>query len=394
MTSIDCAIIGGGPAGLMAAERLATAGRSVVVFDQMRSLGRKFLLAGRGGLNITHSEPLDRFLPHYGPAAAALAPALAAFGPTELRTWCEGLGQPTFIGTSGRVFPQAFKATPLLRAWLRRLDGLGVQFRPAHRWTGWTATSALRFEAPAPLQIAARQTLLALGGASWPRVGSDGAWTTILRDAGIALTPLRPANCGIHIEWSAVFRDRFAGAPLKRIVATIGDHTATGEAIVTADGLEGGVIYALGRPIRQALERAGEAALHLDLRPDLDGAELARRMGGSGISRANAWRRAGLSAAAAGLVREVGGDPKRATVRVTGLAPIARAISTAGGIAFDALDQHLMLRARPGVFVAGEMIDWDAPTGGYLLQACFSTGWRAAAGIIAGAAVTAPTSDG
>jgi uncharacterized flavoprotein (TIGR03862 family) len=381
MEHIDCAIVGGGPAGLMAAERLATAGRTVVIFDQMRSLGRKFLLAGRGGLNITHSEPLDRFLTRYGPAAPALASALDAFGPAQMRAWCESLGQPTFVGTSGRVFPQSFKATPLLRAWLRRLDAMGVQFRPAHRWTGWTDSGALRFDDRA--EIDANTTLLALGGASWPRLGSDGAWTTILRDAGIELTPLRPSNCGVHVAWSAIFRDRFAGEPLKRIEARIGEHSVRGEAIITADGLEGGVIYALGRPIREALERAGEAALHLDLRPDLDAADLARRMGGRGLSRANAWRRAGLSPAAAGLLREVGGEPKHAIVSLTGLASLERAISTAGGIPLDALDSNFMLRARPGTFAAGEMLDWDAPTGGYLLQACFSTGWDAAGGMLA-----------
>ena len=381
MTQIDCAIIGGGPAGLMAAERLAAAGRTVVIFDQMRSLGRKFLLAGRGGLNITHSEPLDRFLTRYGAAASALAPALDGFGPGAMRAWCAGLGQPTFVGTSGRVFPQAFKATPLLRAWLRRLDALGVQVRPGHRWIGWTESSALRFANGA--ETDAGQTLLALGGASWPRLGSDGAWTTILGDAGIPLAPLRPANCGVCVAWSGLFRDRFAGEPLKRIAARIGDHTARGEAIITASGLEGGVIYALGRPIREALERAGEAALQLDLRPDLDAAELGRRMGGPGVSRANAWRRAGLSPAAAGLLRETAGDPKNATVSITGLAPLDRAISTAGGIRLDALDPHFMLRARPGTFAAGEMLDWDAPTGGYLLQACFSTGWHAAGGMLA-----------
>lgn len=381
---IDCAIIGGGPAGLMAAERLAGAGRAVTIFDRMPSLGRKFLLAGRGGLNITHSEPLDRFLARYGPAAAALAPAIDAFSPKDMRAWCDGLGQASFVGTSGRVFPLAFKATPLLRAWLRRLAGLGVQFRPSHRWAGWTDSGALRFHAAAgPVEIEAATTLLALGGASWPRLGADGAWTAILRDAGIPLTPLRPDNCGVHAAWSGHFRERFAGEPLKRIEARIGAHTARGEAIVTAEGLEGGVIYALGRPIREALERAGEAALQFDLRPDLDAAELGRRMGGRGLSRANAWRRAGLSAAAAGLLRETGGEPKRAVVRLTGLAPIARAISTAGGIALDALDEGFMLRARPGTFVAGEMLDWDAPTGGYLLQACFSTGWHAAGGMLA-----------
>ena len=246
------------------------------------------------------------------------------------------------------------------------------------------APTTLRFETPdGPTEVGARATLLALGGASWPRLGSDGAWTAILREAGIPLAPLRPANCGVHVAWSAIFRERFAGQPLKRIVARIDGEPAGGEAVITTEGLEGGVIYALGRPIREAVERAGQAVLHLDLRPDLDAAELARRMGGRGVSRANAWRRAGLSPAAAGILRETAGEPKHAEVTITGLASIDRAISTAGGISLDAVDADLMLRARPGTYVAGEMLDWDASTGGYLLQACFSTGFRAAAGMLA-----------
>lgn len=380
MENIDCAVVGGGPAGLMAAERLAAAGRAVTVFDRMPSVGRKFLLAGRGGLNITHTEPLDRFVARYGEAGAALTPSLQAFGPQDLRDWCAGLGEPTTVGSSGRVFPASFKATPLLRAWLRRLAGLGVQFRVGHRWLGWDPAGALRFEtASGPIGVRAGATLLAMGGASWPRLGSDGAWADILRGDGMTVAPLRPSNVGVVRPWSDHFRERFAGSPLKRLVGTIGAHQAQGEAIVTATGLEGGLIYALGRPIREALERDGVARLTLDLRPDLDEATLHRRMGGPGVSRANAWRRAGLSPAAAGLLRETGDDPKRVMLDLTGLAPIDRAISTAGGVTVDG---ELRLQGKPGVFVAGEMLDWDAPTGGYLMQACFSTGWQAAATIL------------
>lgn len=383
MENIDCAVVGGGPAGLMAAERLAAAGRTVTVFDRMPSVGRKFLLAGRGGLNITHTEPLDRFAARYGDAAAALTPALQAFGPQDLRNWCAGLGEPTTVGSSGRVFPASFKATPLLRAWLRRLSGLGVQFRVGHRWLGWDPVGALRFETTAgPLSVRAGATVLAMGGASWPRLGSDGAWADILRADGVTVTLLQPSNVGVLRPWSDHFRERFAGSPLKRLVGTVGAHQAHGEAVVTATGLEGGLIYALGRPIREALERDGVARLTLDLRPDLDEATLHRRMGGPGVSRANAWRRAGLSPAAAGLLRETGGSPKRVELDLTGLASMDRAISTAGGVELGAVGADLALRGRPGVFVAGEMLDWDAPTGGYLMQACFSSGWHAAGAIL------------
>ena len=382
--SPQVAIVGGGPAGLFAAERLAESGLSVAVYDRMPSVGRKFLLAGRGGLNLTHSEPLHRFLDRYGPAAAALTPAIEAFPPDALRAWCDGLGQGTFVGSSGRVFPKAFKATPLLRQWLRRLIGLGVVFHTFHRWLGWSDDGALRFATKSGGEALERPaaTLLALGGASWPRLGSDGGWASILQARGIAVAALQPANCGVLHAWSPGFRERFEGQPLKRIAISHGDATARGEALITADGLEGSAIYALSRPIRAALERDGRAILWLDLRPDLDEATLRRKMGGSGISRANAWRRAGLAPAACGVLREIAGEPKRAVLTITGLRPIERAISTAGGIALDALDDWLMLRAVPGVFAAGEMLDWEAPTGGYLLQACFSTGSLAAHGIV------------
>lgn len=341
----------------------------------MPSPGRKFLLAGRGGLNLTHSEPLDRFIARYGPAGERLRPAIEAFGAEALRAWCEGLGQEVFVGSSGRVFPRALKASPLLRAWLRRLDGLGVASRPGHRWLGWTPDGALRFDR---VEVRPAATVLALGGASWPRMGSDGAWVDILRDRGVAVTTLRPANAGVLHRWSDDFRTTFAGEPLKRIAVSLGSTSVRGEAVITETGLEGGAIYALWREIDQAIAREGRAVLALDVRPDLDEAELRRRMGGKGVSRANAWRRAGLSPAAAGLLREVGGEPKRAALEIEGFSPIERAISTAGGIGWDQIDAGYGLRAVPRVYVAGEMLDWSAPTGGYLLQACFSTGWAAA----------------
>ena len=377
------AIIGAGPAGLMAAETLAAAGLTVDVYDRMPSPGRKFLLAGRGGLNLTHSEPLPVFLARYD--TPAVTPAIAAFPPAALMDWARGLGQDVFTGSSGRVFPVAFKATPLLRAWLRRLDAMGVRLHTGARWTGWDAAGALTFDGRDP--VLADATVLALGGASWPRLGSDGGWVEVLRAAGVGVAPLRPANCGFAHAWSDPFAARWAGHPLHRVRATIGDHTAMGEATLTAAGVEGGLIYALSAPIRAALDRDGLATLLLDLRPDLDAATVAQRLGGTGQSAANALRRAGLDRAASALVREVGDGPlvarvKALPLRLTGTAPMERAISSAGGVRFVALDPTLMLHARPGVFVAGEMLDWDAPTGGYLLQAAFATGRLAASGVI------------
>ena len=374
------AVVGGGPAGLIAAERLAAAGCAVTVYERMPSPARKFLLAGRGGLNLTHSEPPEQLTTRYNEAAHALGPALRNFPPEALRAWCDELGQTTFIGSSGRVFPKAFKATPLLRAWLGRLGAAGVVLRTGHRWTGWQ-DAALRFETTGgPVLIEANATVLALGGASWPRLGSDGGWVATL---DMPISPLRPANCGFTCAWSDLFRTRHEGAPLKRIAARFGDRVVRGEALVTADGIEGGAIYAHAPALRGAIAANGEAMLELDLRPDLERSALTAKLGGPGVSTANALRRAGLDAAAAGLVREQ--DPTRplpdriktARIRLTGTRPIARAISTAGGVPFAALD-GLMLPAHPGTFLAGEMLDWEAPTGGYLLQACFSTGWAAA----------------
>ncbi|MCC7049346.1 MAG: TIGR03862 family flavoprotein [Alphaproteobacteria bacterium] len=384
------AVIGGGPAGLMAAEVVAGAGVPVTVFDRMASMGRKLLMAGRGGLNLTHREPVERFCRRYGAAAQWMRPHLDAFPPSAAVAWCEGLGQPTFVGSSGRVFPRAMKASPLLRAWLARLAGLGVGFVPRARWTGWNEAGALTFAHRPP--FAADATVLALGGASWPRLGSDGAWTALLPD--VAMAPLRPANCGFAVEWSDRFRQRHAGAPLKRIALSFAGETARGEAVITAKGIEGGAVYALSALLRDAIARDGLATVRVDLRPDLDATALALRLAaprGSASLSTFLAKRVGLNPVAVGLVQEAlhGGaaEPLPALVkalplRLTAPFAIARAISSAGGIALGELDEHLMLRRRPGVFAAGEMLDWEAPTGGYLLQGCLATGAAAGRGVL------------
>jgi len=401
-SNANVAVVGAGPAGLMAAEVMALGGARVTLFDRMPAAGRKFLLAGRGGLNLTHSEPLDAFLTRYGAATPHLHAAIEAFPPQALRAWCEGLGQETFIGSSGRVFPRRLKASPLLRAWLRRLDAAGVVFRPRHCWTGWSDDGALTFDTPSGVVAEhADATVLALGGASWPRLGSDGSWAEIMARAGVRVAPLRPANAGVQVDWSPIFRDRFDGTPLKRIALSLGPHTARGEALVTRSGLEGGSIYALSAPIRAAIDGAGEAILHIDLRPDLTAAALTAKLGAArGKQSLSTFLRkaASLAPVAIGLLHEAqlgAARPstlapdalaaliKAVPVRLGGVADIGRAISTAGGVAFDEVDAHFMLRRRPGVFVAGEMLDWEAPTGGYLLQACFATGVAAAQGALA-----------
>jgi uncharacterized flavoprotein (TIGR03862 family) len=396
------AVIGAGPAGLMAAEVLAQGGASVTVFDAMPSAGRKLLMAGRGGLNLTHSEPLPAFLARYREAAHWLESAISKFSPDQLRTWSAELGQKTFIGSSGRVFPASFKASPLLRAWLRRLDSQGVQFAFRHRWIGWDEGGQLKVETLAgDRAIEARATVLALGGASWPRLGSDGAWTELLTKKAIAIAPLRPANCGFTVAWSNVFRDRFEGQPLKGVEFRFGDQAIRGEAIITRNGIEGGAIYALSAELREAIARSSEAKLTIALRPDLDAGDLVKRLSAprGKQSFSNFLRKAAnLSPVAIGLLQEamiasgqslallspekLAGLIRAVPMKLTGVAPIVRAISTAGGIAFDELDENYMLRKLPGVFAAGEMLDWEAPTGGYLLQASFATGAAAGRGAL------------
>ena len=396
------AVIGAGPAGLMAAEVLAQGGAGVTVYDAMPSAGRKFLMAGRGGLNLTHSEALPQFLKRYGAATASLAPAISAFPPDALRQWTEALGQPTFIGSSGRVFPQAFKASPLLRAWLRRLDSSGVQFALRHRWTGWDENGRLQFQTPdGSHEIEASATVLALGGASWPRLGSDGAWTQTLAARGVAISPLRSANCGFTVAWSDIFRDRFEGQPLKGVVFSFGPHTTRGEAVVTRVGIEGGAIYALSADLREAVLASGQVILRIALRPDLRQADLMARLSApKGKQSFSNWLRksAHLSPVGIGLLQEaaiaegvslaslpaekLAALINAVPVHLNGVAPIARAISTAGGIPFGELDAEFMIRRLPGVFAAGEMLDWEAPTGGYLLQASFTTGAAAGRGAL------------
>ncbi|KQP59861.1 NAD(FAD)-utilizing dehydrogenase [Methylobacterium sp. Leaf111] len=391
------AVIGGGPAGLAAAEVLAQAGHAVTLYDRMPSVGRKFLIAGRGGLNLTHSEPLPAFLARYQPAEDAFAGAIAAFPPSALRAWCDDLGQPTFVGSSGRVFPEAFKASPLLRAWLQRLDGLGVRIRTRHRFTGWSDAGGPVFETPdGRVEAAHRPVLLALGGASWPRLGSDGAWVPLLERDGVAVAPLKPANVGFTVAWSPVFSARFAGTPLKRIALSLDGIRVRGEAVISADGIEGGAIYALAHRIRAATER-GEARLEIDLRPDVEEAALARALRDPkpGLSLANRLRKAAaLTPVGIGLLREaahplpVAAEALAALVKAVPLRLLAprgldRAISTAGGVRFGDFDAGFMLVRRPGTFVAGEMLDWEAPTGGYLLQGAFASGRAAAAGMLA-----------
>jgi uncharacterized flavoprotein (TIGR03862 family) len=391
----------------MAAEVLARGSAKVTIFERMSSVARKFLLAGRGGLNLTHSEELSRFLTRYGAAEPHLRTAIEAFPPADVRAWCEGLGQDTFVGSSGRVFPKSFKTSPLLRAWLRRLDGAGVEFKLRHHWIGWDQHGDLLFDAPREgatgrVTVHADAVVLALGGASWSRLGADGGWADVLGKAGVGIAPLRPANCGFVANWTDVFRERFQGQPLKRIELSFGGQSVRGEAIVTRQGLEGGSVYALSALLREAIASTGEAVLRIALRPDLSRAELQKRLEKprDKQSLSTFLRKAvNLSPPAIGLLHEamtsatsgfVAMDaPELAElindvpVRLVATAPLDRAISTAGGISFDEIDGAFMLRRRPGVFAAGEMLDWEAPTGCYLLQASFATGVAAARGTLA-----------
>jgi len=388
-------VVGAGPAGLMAAERLAPVCR-VTVVDHMASAGRKLLVAGRGGLNLTHTEPLEQFLDRYGPARPLLEPAVSAFTPDDLRDWSAGLGQPTFVGTSDRVFPESFRATALLAAWLERLDQLEVELRFGLRWTGWGGTGPV-FAAPdgTTTEMAADATVLALGGGSWTRTGSDGTWVDTFAAAGIEVAPLRPSNCGFTVAWTPYFVERHAGDPLKNVQLTFGDRTARGEAMLTDDGIEGNAVYALSAALRDSLDAGESTVLVVDLRPDLSVEALTHRLAARRPKESTSkWlrRAAGLPPVAVALLREsrpgLPDDPaemaelvRACPVTLTGAQPVDRAISTAGGISFNQVDDHFMLRARPGTFVAGEMLDWEAPTGGYLLQATFSTAVAAADGV-------------
>jgi uncharacterized flavoprotein (TIGR03862 family) len=386
------AVVGAGPAGLMAAEVLAQAGHAVQVYDGMASAGRKFLLAGRGGLNLTHSEPFDRFASRYGGRSAEVTVWLRAFGPQAVRDWAQGLGTATFVGTSGRVFPQDMKAAPLLRGWLHRLRDAGVQFHMRHRFVGWTAAGDLRFATPSGEQAAsAAAAVLALGGASWSRLGSDGAWVPLLRQRGVDVAELLPANCGFDVRggWSDYFAARFAGQPFKTVAIRFGSFQRVGEFVATATGVEGSLVYAASALLRDEIRARGSACFELDLLPGRSLEQVRREVAhprGSRSLSSHLKGRLGLEGIKLALLHELSThealhDPvrlaaaiKQLPVTVVRTRPIDEAISTAGGVRLEELDGHLMLRTLPGVFCAGEMLDWEAPTGGYLLTACLASG--------------------
>ncbi len=399
-SSSRVAIIGGGPAGLMAAEVLGQAGVNVDLYDAMPSVGRKFLLAGVGGMNITHAEDYAAFVSRYAERAGDLRPLLDAFSPDSLREWIHGLGIDTFVGSSGRVFPSDMKAAPLLRAWLKRLRESGVQLHTRQRWLGWDEHGALRIAGPqGETQVEADATLLALGGGSWARLGSDGAWVALLQNSGIAIAPLQPANCGFEVAgWSEHLREKFAGAPLKTVsLALPGEAPRKGEFVLTATGIEGSLVYALSAPIRNTINRDGAATVLLDLLPDRNltqiASALARPRGSQSMAK-HLHRQLKLDGVKAALLRELTDTTtfqapqalaaaiKALPIRLVRPRPLDEAISSAGGVPFEELDEDLMLRRLPGVFCAGEMLDWEAPTGGYLLTACFASGRAAADGML------------
>ena len=396
-------VIGGGPAGLIAAEVLIQNGVDVHLFDAMPSMGRKFLVAGKGGLNITHSEPFEQFLTRYRIHRSKLDPFLRTFGPKELRAWLHELGFETFVGSSGKVFPKGMKAGPILHDWLERLRRAGVIFYPQHRWLGWGSEGALRFETPEGEKLVeADAVVLALGGGSWAKLGSDGAWVPLLRARGIPVSTFKPSNCGFDIGWSKHFRDRFAGQPLKAVALSFADSAGEkfnqrGECLITEIGLEGSLIYACSALLRDEIESQGKALIQLDLSPDWSRERLTERLStprGSRSISEQIRRTVGIKGVKAGLLwefvpKETFASPvelaaaiKELSIPLIAPRPLDEAISSAGGVAFEALDEHLMIRSLPGVFCAGEMLDWEAPTGGYLLTACFSTGRAAGLGVL------------
>jgi uncharacterized flavoprotein (TIGR03862 family) len=402
------AVVGGGPAGLMAAETLAAAGAEVHLYDAMPSVGRKFLLAGRGGLNLTHSEPFERFVVRFGERSAQLAPLLQAFGPDQVRAWAHGLGIETFVGTSGRVFPKDMKAAPLLRAWLHRLRQAGVRFHMRHRWLGWAdaqaAATALRFATPDGEAAASFDAVvLALGGASWSRLGSDGAWVPWVAGRGVGVAPLVPANCGFDLGWTPHFAERFAGMPFKSVAIAFSDghgrsFARKGEFVATATGIEGSLIYAASALLRDEIAERGSATLMLDLLPDRSAEQVCAAVlhpRGARSLASHLKSRLGIEGIKAGVLHEVLGRDemhapaklaqtlKAVPLRLKAARPVDEAISSGGGVRFDALDDQLMAVALPGIFFAGEMLDWEAPTGGYLLTASMASGAAAARGVLA-----------
>lgn len=391
-------IVGGGPAGLMAAEVLSERGVRVHVYDGMPSVGRKLLMAGKSGLNLTHAEPYSSFVQRFGSQNARLRPYLDMFPPDQLRDWAKKLGIETFTGSSGRVFPTAFKASPLLRAWLRRLDDNGVKFHLQHKWLGWNDKEQLEFQTPESLiTVDANTVIFALGGASWPRLGSDAMWLPAFKERRIDLTPFKPANCGFNVDWSDHFQERFAGEPVKSVRLTHGDSFKKGDFVISRDGIEGSTVYAVSASLRDALLQTGQATLTIDLKPDFSEEQLAKRLAkprGKNSLTNHLRKTVGLTGVKAGLVREClpkdtlenpnlfAHGLKNLPIQIRSTRPIEEAISCAGGVSLAALDDSLMVKAYPGIFCAGEMLDWEAPTGGYLLTACFATGKAAGLGAL------------
>lgn len=396
--SKNIAIIGGGPSGLMAAEIIAAAGHQVTIYDRMPTFGRKFLMAGRGGLNLTHSEPLEKFITRYSESAKWLEPHIKEFDPQQLQKWCEELGQETFIGSSGRIFPKSMKASPLLRAWLKRLEDLGVQYRMRHLWKGFDGENLIFEDGDKNIiKIKPDATLLALGGASWPHLGSDGSWVKILSECGVKISELRPSNCGFITNWSDYLTSHFAGTPLKSIAIKHKDFSHKGEMIITKHGIEGGAVYALSAKLRESIKSEGKAILHLDLRPQMSLVDLAKKLHSRDKKSLSTYlHKAGFPAITNVLLHELfsaeqltkatpeilAGYLKNLPITLTATTNIDRAISSAGGITRESLDENFMLKTKPGIFATGEMLNWEAPTGGYLLQACFSTAVAAAKGIL------------
>jgi uncharacterized flavoprotein (TIGR03862 family) len=394
-------VIGGGPAGLMAAEVLSLHGVKVDVYDSMSSLGRKFLMAGKSGLNLTHSEPLEQFAARYGNRREQIEPLLKSFGPDELREWARGLGVETFVGTSGRVFPREMKASPLLRTWLKRLDAAEVSFHLRHKWVGWNVDKSLKFESPdGEKTVNANAVVLALGGGSWSRLGSDGAWVNWLSQAGVKVEALKPSNCGFDVAWSPHFRERFEGQPIKSVVLSFESFRQQGEFIVTKEGVEGSLIYAASALMRDAIEAKGKAVITLDMAPARSHEWLVEKISKPRGSRSMARhleKTVGMKGVKAGLLREfmpkedftsaasaerLASFIKQLSIPLIAPRPLDEAISSAGGVTFEALDENLMIRELPGIFCAGEMLDWEAPTGGYLLTACFASGRAAGLGVL------------